>query len=181
MKKREGQITVVVSMYFLIFLIVIIGVMLQLHIYRSVGSFTEDALAASSLASAVIDIQEYGTTKNIIIAEPDQAYSCFQRVLKTNMELDEQWNSANTQAISGPVEVINYIVYNVREDDVEIYYFGQSTYSQTVTGGLGTVTAPNGKTIESTSIYSSITFPVNGIFGIQTIAKKEVLVDIVSN
>ena len=179
MKKREGTIGIGVSLFCVMFVAVIIAYMSQMYSFQSIRIDTEDALAASNLASAVIDIEEYGISHNIIIADPEAAYGIFKDALKVNMRLDDAWNSSKDE-ISGPVEIVEYIIYNVRNEDVEIHYFGHSQYSQVITGGKGTVTAPNGKLIESTSIYSKITFPVDAIWGIQTTAVKEQLVDIVS-
>lgn len=62
--------------------------------------------------------------------------------------------------------------------DVEIFRFGQSPENRFVAGGLGSVEAPNGQRIEKTGVYSRITFPVNGLFGIMTTAVKDKLVDV---
>lgn len=169
-----------VPMYMFLFILVMLVAVFQLYIYRSVKTFVEDALAASNLASAVVDIREYGISHNIIISDPADAYELYQDALKINMNLDNQWNYTDQTIISGEVEILDYIVYNVRETDVEISYFGQNQYQETVADGLGNVTAPNGMTIESTSVYSRITFPVEGIFGIHAVAEKDKLVDIVN-
>lgn len=180
-KKREGQVGIITSIFLIMFLIVMLGAGLQVCLYQSVKIHTEDALAASNLASAVIDIQEYGITHNLIIADPEYSYSLYQEALRLNLGLDEHGFSENKAAISGQVEVLDYIIYNVKGSDIEIYCFGQSTYSQVIAGGLGSVTAPNGQLIESTSVYSRITFPVDGILGIHTIAVKDKLADIVKD
>ncbi len=179
--KREGQITIVVPMYLLLFLIVMIAYFVQLYQYEAIKTYTEDALAASNLASAVIDIQEYGISHDILIASPDEAYDIYQTSLKINMGLSDEWTSNNIYAISGPVEILDYIIYNVKGPDIYIYVYGQNEYDTLVEDGLGSVEAPNGQIIESTSIYSRITFPVNGIFDIQTVAEKDLLVDVVEN
>uniref|UniRef100_UPI004057BD58 hypothetical protein n=1 Tax=Acetatifactor sp. TaxID=1872090 RepID=UPI004057BD58 len=180
MKKRKGTISTVVALFYVIFLVVIIAYMTQIYTYQTIKIDTEDALAASNLASAVIDIQEYGISQNIIIKDPVAAFGIYKDALKVNMGLNDSWYSTGQRGITGPVLVLEYVIYNVRDNDVEIHYFGSSNYSQVIPGGKGTVTAPNGKLIESTSVYSKITFSVEGIFDIQTTAVKEKLVDIVS-
>ena len=169
-----------ISLFMMLFIVAVISYMTQKYSYQTIKINTEDALAASNLASAVIDIQEYGISHNIIIPDPEAAFAIYKDALKVNMNLDDSWRSTTRQDISGPVVIQEYIIYNVRYDDVEVHYFGESQYSQIIVGGKGTVTAPNGKIIESTSIYSKITFPVDGIWGIQTIAVKDQLVDITS-
>ena len=181
MKKHNGHFSYFASLYFILFVLVIIASILQIHTYLIIKDNTEDALAASNLASAVIDIEEYGINHNIVVSNPDNAYRLFQDALKINMGLDEEWNSTDHSGISGEVIIQEYIIYNVRGSNVDIYHFGNTTYFHTVAGGLGIVEAPNGQKIESTSVYSKISFTVEGIFNIRTEAVKDNLVDIVKN
>ena len=181
MKKNKGKMEITVPFFFFILVVMLLAYVMQKYIYLTISNEAEDALAASNLASAIIDIKEYGMTHNIIIADPAEALDIYEDALKYNLNLDEDWKSISNASISGPVEVLEYVVYNVRGMDVEIHYFGEHTYSQTVVGGKGTVTAPNGQLIESTSVYSKITFPVKGLFNIETTALKDKLVDIVRN
>ena len=180
MKKRKGQIGTVTVFFFIIFVLIIVMYELQLYTYQAISTAAEDALTASNLASAVIDLQEYGKTHDIIIADPEEAYHIYMNALKVNMGLDDFGNCTSQPDISGPVTVQEYIIYNVRGEDVDIYHFGESRFSQLITGGKGRVTAPNGKVIESTSVYSRITFQVDGIWGIHTTAVKDALADIVT-
>ncbi len=179
MKKRKGMISWSVSIFVFALLFLLIVSAMQLQEYNAVKIFTEDALAASNLASAVIDLQEYGISHDIVIADPDSAYRLYREAMQVNMKLDNGWES-NNDTIAGAVVVLDYIIYNVKDMDVEIYSYGQNTYSTVVENGLGSVSAPNGQLIESTSVYSRITFPVEGIFEIRTDAVKDKLVDIVN-
>lgn len=165
--------------YVLLFLVATVAFALQIREYISLKTHTEDALAASNLASAVIDIQEYGINHNLIIKDPEQAYSIYQDALKINMGLNDQWEDP-TGLISSPVRVEQYIVYNVRGSEVEVTSFGEGlNYSATET--LGSATSPNGRVIESTSVYSRISYQVDGYFGVTVPAEKDKLVDIVKN
>lgn len=175
-KKRKGEIGIVVPMFFITFMVIMIAYLLQLTGYGAIRTMTEDALAMSNLASAVIDIETYGKTHDILIADPEQSFETYQRALQANMKLDAQWTGQGTQY--GKVEILDYIVYNVSGSDVEIFRFGQSPENRFVAGGLGSVEAPNGQRIEKTGIYSRVTFPVNGLFGIVTTAVKDKLVDV---
>lgn len=177
--KQKGQIEIVVSVFFLILAVIIVACMLQMQQFRSTKTFTADALAASNLASAVIDVEEYGISNQIVISDAGDAYDTYRRALKANMGLDDNWESQNKLAISGTVEILDYIIYNVRGNDVEVIRFGQSSYTTVLEGGLGSVRAPNNKVITATSVYSRITFPVKGILGIYVTAEKDELVDIV--
>lgn len=171
----------IASLFAFVILLFTVAYEMQIYEYDAVRVFTEDALAASNLASAVIDLEEYGISHNIVIRDPDYSYSLYQEALKTNMELDDLWESRNEGVMSGPVEILDYIIYNVSGTDIEIYSYGQNPYTTVITNGLGSVESPNGILIESTSVYSRISFPVDGIMGIQTTAVKDKLADIVNN
>ena len=152
--------------YVLLFFTATVAFALQIRQYISLKTYTEDALAASNLASAVIDIQEYGVNHNLIIKDPAHAYSIYQE--------------DPAGMISSPVQVEQYIVYNVRGTEVEVTSFGENlNYSATET--LGSATSPNGRVINSTSIYSRISYQVTGYFGVTVPAVKDKLVDVVKN
>lgn len=182
MKKHEGKIELFVSLYLTIILVLMLMTQLQLKQYRVIRGFVEDALVSSNLASAVADIQEYGIQHHLVIKDPDRAYEMYQEALKINLRLNNSWEYPDKSVITGPVEVLEYIVYNVRGNDVEVFsYTGGGSSSYQAPGGLGSVASPNGILIESTSVYSRIGFPVEGVFGIHIDAQKEKLVDIVAN
>lgn len=169
-------------MYDILFFIILVMVCMQLSLFRDTSTYVEDSLAASNLASAVIDIQEYGRTHNIIIAEPYHAYEIYQKALKDNLVLNDNWECPGKAAITGRIEILSYIIYNITGNKVDIYSYGKDgTGHSTILNGLGTVKAPNGQTIQSTSVYSKVAFPVDGIMGVHVDAKKDKLVDVVDN
>lgn len=177
--RQKGQIQLVTGLFFIIFLSILLYSQLQLMQYRITGLYLEDALAASNLASAVIDIEEYGISHEIQIKDPWQAYERYCQALKGNLNLNDAWECPNKQTISGVVVVLNYTIYNVHGTDVTVYSVtpngGVMTYHET----LGQAKAPNGKLIEKTSVYSEISFPVKIFNGTQVEARKGKLVDVV--
>ena len=182
-KKSGGQIEIVTGMYILVLLVMLTVMQLQMRIYATASYHMEDALAASNLASAVIDVREYGTSLTIQIESPDTAYGLYREAIRQNLGLDDNWESSNQNLISGSVEILEYTIYNVSENDVTVYDFGEdgSCHSWNVENGLGSVRAPDGTLIESTSVYSRIGFIVDGVFGVSVYACKDKTVDIVSN
>ena len=164
-KKSKGELATFTMVYVLLFFTATVAFALQIRQYISLKTYTEDALAASNLASAVIDIQEYGVNHNLIIKDPAHAYSIYQDALKVNMGLNDHWEDP-AGMISSPVQVDQYIGENLN-------------YSATET--LGSATSPNGRVIESTSIYSRISYQVTGYFGVTVPAVKDKLVDVVKN
>lgn len=179
--KSEGSIEWVTGMFFLLFMAVLLCAEFQGEVYRSASLYMEDALAASNLASAVIDIEEYGISHNVEISNPTQAFERYQSALKENLQLNDSWESANPALISGPVSVEKYIIYNVDKEKITISSLAANGTFAITEGEPGRVTAPNGIDITNTSVYSEIAFPIKGVFGIQVRAHKGKLVDIVSD
>lgn len=180
-RMEAGQLEQVTGIFFLLFLGILLCGILQLDVFRASAAYLEDALAASNLASAVIDVEEYGISHAILIKDPDRAYEIYLSALRGNLNLDEEWECPAKGLIGGKVSVLNYTVYNVSEDRVDIYHYdgsGQMSFSD---GVPGAVQAPDGKWIESTSVYSEVTYPVRGILGVETQAYKSNLADIVAN
>lgn len=177
--KARGQVEWAVGMFFLLTLAILLCVQLQITAYRATSLYLEDALAASNLASAVIDLEEYGISHTIQIKEPMKAYGLFCYAVKENLNLNEAWENPNNTIISGTVQIADYIVYSVEDKEVtvsRIYPNGQMWQEKDV---LGNVRAPNGMLVESTSIYSELSFPVRGLFGTEVEAHKGKLVDVV--
>lgn len=181
-KKKRAEIEIITGMYLLVLLVVLVAAQMQMSLFRVSASFVEDAVAASNLASAVIDIKEYGKTHTIRISSPGRAYELYREAVRENLQLDENWENSNKDMICGRVEILKYEIYNVTGKDVTIYSFGaEGEQVETVSGGLGNVRTPDGTIVTSTSVYSRIGFPVRGIFGLEIAAQKEKTVDIVSN
>lgn len=178
---EAGQLEWITGLFFILFLGILLCGVLQLDVFRASAAYLEDALAASDLASAVIDVEEYGISHAILIRDPDKAYEIYLSALRGNLNLDEEWECPAKGLIGGKVSVLNYTVYNVKDNMVEIYHYDENGWMHFSSGILGNVQAPDGKTIESTSIYSEITYPVRGIMGVEAQARKSNLADIVAN
>ena len=178
---ESGQIGWTVSFWFLLFLGILLCALLQMDVIRSSARYMEDALAASNLAAAVIDIEEYGISHQIQIDEPYMARERCMTAMKANLGLDDNWECANKNLISGPVHVVNFTVYNVSGNDVAIYSFDESGAMCTDRGTLGQVKTPNGVPVESTGIYSEISYRIKGFLGLEADARKGKLVDVVKS
>lgn len=180
-RKERGQVEWCAGLFWLLFLAIILCSQLQIGVYRTSAAYLEDALAASNLASAVIDLEEYGRTHAVLLKEPQLAYEKFCVAVKENLQLNDAWECGNKSLIAGRVSVVKYIVYNVQNDIVmvtEVMSGGELFQWQ---GTVGNVAAPNGVNVEATGIYSEITYPVEGFGGVIAQAHKGKLVDVVVN
>lgn len=178
---ESGQIQWAVGLWFLLFLGVLLCAALQMDIYRSSSQYLEDALAASNLAAAVVDVEEYGISNKIRVDDPRKAYERYLSAVKGNLNLNDEWECPARSLAAGPVRVVDFTVYNVGGDEVEIYRFDETGAMTFQRGRKGYVTAPDGSVVEASGIYSEITYLTKGLFGLEIQAHKGKLADIVKN
>ena len=178
---ESGQVAWVTGLFFLLFMGILLYASLQLEAFRSSSRYLEDALALSNLASAVVDVEEYGISNQLVISDPAQAYERYKAAVKENLNLNENWESPAAGMISGPVTILNYTVYSVSGKNVDISCFDHNGAMTQWREPLGSAVAPGGVLIESTGVYSEITYQVDGLFGVFVEARKGKLVDIVEN
>ena len=177
--KQPGQIGICVGMF--LCMIVLVAVLFQIKLlqYHAVSAFVEDSLAASNLASAVIDVEEYGMTHNILVESPESAFSRYRKALIFNLELDENLYCTNGEVICGKVDILSYQVFNVVGDTVWRYRFDESgRLLNTVALDVEATFLPDGNKLETTSVYSKVGFYVMGLGGDTIYGTKEKSVDI---
>ncbi len=176
-----GQAEWILGLFFLLMLVVLMNTILTLASWRSTAGYLEDALAISNLASALIDLEEYGKSHKVIITDQTAAYGIYTDAVRENLGLDGNRECANRTLIAGPVEIVDYIVYNVEHNRVNAVRIGRDGQIRERWSGVrGRVRAPNGVLVEHTGIYSEIRFEVKGFAGVSVQAHKGKLVDIVS-
>ena len=178
-RKDCGQIGWSVGFFFLVYLSVLMFAILSLEELRFSSDYLEDALAASNLASAIVDLEEYGISHTLRLTKKEEAYQKYETAIKGNLNLDNDWNCPNRRLISGKVCCEIYIMYNVYGGNVEILERGRDGAWRRTEGRLGEVAAPNGVKVEHTGIYSEISFPVKSFSRMEITARKGKLVDIV--
>ncbi|MBQ8822992.1 MAG: hypothetical protein IJZ82_10140 [Lachnospiraceae bacterium] len=177
--KQPGQIGICVGMF--LCMIVLVAVLFQIKLlqYHAVSVFVEDSLAASNLASAVIDVEEYGMTHNILVESPESAFYRYREALVHNLKLDENLYSTREEVLCGKVDILSYQVFNVIGDTVWRYRFDEGgRLLDTVSLDLGTTYLPDGNKLETTSVYSKVGFYVMGLGGETIYGTREKSVDI---
>lgn len=177
-RTEAGQVNWVTGVFFLLFLGIFLCASLQLELFRSSAAYLEDALAASNLASAVIDVEEYGISRRLRIGDVEEAYARYLTAVRGNLGLNEAGECTNRSLISGSVRVVNYTVYNVSGNDVQVMQVDEAGEITGWQEPLGSAAAPDGKLIENTGVYSEIAYTIEGIFGVEAEAHKGKLVDI---
>ena len=180
-RMEKGQVSWVLGLFLLLFLAILLCMQLQLELYRASALYLEDALALSNLASAVIDIKEYGRTHGVRITDPEQAYERYCQAVRDNLGLDDNYEAANHKLISGRVQICNYTIYNVKGQKVSVWERYDSGQIREWQGCLGEVRTPEGQIVEKTGVYSEISYPMEGFLGITVTARKSKLADIISD
>lgn len=176
-----GQVEWAQGMFLILFLAILMYTQLQIASWQATSVWLEDTLAASNLAAALIDIEEYGISHRVQIPDAEDAYQVYRSAVQDNLALDEEWCSTNRALIAGPVEIADFIVYNVVSGSIHASRVSAAgTVTREWDGTLGEEMAPNGVLVEHTGIYSEIRFEVVGFPGITAQAHKGKLVDVVS-
>lgn len=181
LSKSDAQAEWTLGLFAMLFAAVIMCAGIQTETYRATALYMEDALAASNLAAALIDVEEYGISNRIIIDNPAEKYEIYQAALKKNLGLNDEWESTSKALISGKVNIERFIIYNVTDEEVKVLETGEDGNIVESFAEPGEVKAPDGSDVEATGIYSEISFDVDGFFGISVRADKGKLVDVVVN
>lgn len=140
----------------------------------------DSGLTHALLAAAVVNLEEYALSGNLIIAdsvEPEigdktfaNSYNCFLEAIKADLKLDAGMHFIGTPGLYGTMEVLEYKVYNYIQDDAgwhvtecgikggQFYvHEGQNNTSVMVEANDGMVE------IRETSIYAKIAFSLDGM------------------
>lgn len=120
MKKDQGFIQYVFCIILFAICSLVMLYSLRLRIVQEQKQYVEDAITNSALASAIIDLNEFGTygyirsgSNNTWDEEEQQLLDIFIDNLKLNLNLDDGMNpNASNSIITSQVKVVNYWVYN---------------------------------------------------------------------
>lgn len=183
MKKKKGSIEFGVSMAVISIMSLFLLFIMKITSINIARDYVENGLVASNLASAVIDIDEYGTTNKILIKDFNKAYSTYFESLKDNLSLGEGNIPTKGYLSKEKVEVIQYTVYNVEGDTIyeTTRRSNGSISKKQYNGQVGKMKTPDGAVITTTTIYSKIGFYISGYKNENVYATKENSVDISKN
>ncbi len=170
----------IMGMFFflIIFIVVLFG--FRITQYMVTAAYVEDALAASNLASAVIDLKEYGKNHTVCIQDPEKAFLLYREALCHNLGTDEALQTTNSELLAADVTILEFIIYNIRDEQVEIYVLdGKGRMKEYRVAQKGEVYTPDHVKVETATIYSRVGFYVNGLMEQLIYAEKEKSIDIV--
>ncbi|MCR4617223.1 MAG: hypothetical protein K5669_03420 [Lachnospiraceae bacterium] len=158
-KDESGFAQSVIGLFLILFMIVVIVFVLNVGAYKSLSDKLEDALAESSLAASVIDIERYGTDHSLIISDVAGAYQKYLDTLKINLNLTG--NTPSGEFFGGDITIEDFRIYNCVKDSVTEVCVKDGTVYAKNKGIIGEMRAPNGQVVVNTGIYSEISFPIN--------------------
>lgn len=126
MKKDEGFIQYALCIMLISICALIMLYTLRMRIVQEQKAFIEDGLTSSTLASAVVDLNEFGTyeyirsgSNNNWDEEEQKLYDLFVENLKINLNLnDAMYPTATNGIITSKVSVVNFWIYNKELDAV---------------------------------------------------------------
>ena len=96
--------------------------------------------------------------------------------------MDEEGQSSQKALLEGPVKILSYMIYNVENDRVNVFSLSEGENMQQLPSGeLGQIYTPDGILVETTTIYSRISFRVKGLGKQYIYAEKEKSVDVKRN
>lgn len=180
LKKKKGTIEVFISSIVLLIIPMIIVMNIRLREIKLTKNFVEDGLVAANLASATIDLREYGTTHKIVNDNFTKSFDDYISSLKENLKLDNNLMPINQNLICSNITLDNFSIYNVNGNDIQVTTRSSdgSIINSTILNGFGTFKTPDGVLIKSTTIYSKILFKIKGFNNVQYNVSKEKSVDI---
>jgi hypothetical protein len=183
LKKKKGSIEMFISSLILITVSMIIVMSIKLREIKITKNLVEDGLVAATLASATVDLREYGATKRIVNRDFDKSFNDFTVSLKDNLKLDDNYKPINSRIICSKVNIENFIIYNISDNDIEVTRRSSdgSIEKSIIYNGVGSENTPDGVLIQTTTIYSKIAFKLKGYMNTEYDVYKEKSVDITDN
>ena len=180
LKKKDGR-----GLNIIIIPLVVVSIIFCLFVIKSkqievVNDFIDDGLVMANFASATVDLKEYGTSNTIVNNDFNKAFQEYQKALKNNLRLDNNFEPKTSNLIDGKVTIEIFTIYNVKGNDIYMTKRQRNgnIINQTYPNALGTMETPDGVKIETTSIYSKIGMNVKSFINDKKYVYKEKTVDI---
>lgn len=168
--KKKDAGTIFNPVMFLVILILTAQLLMLFVEYKRIawvsGAVT-DSMTDALLGACVLNEEElyhYGRTGELEILYPKEKYELFQKLLCEELGLSEdmQVTDKSTALLTDKVIIKDFKVYSVREDDITIYDFDNTSGYITILSEdmVGKYDAGNGKVIEKTSLLAEIEFTI---------------------
>ena len=161
MKRDEGSVQRLFSLFLIVWMVVLVGVLFTLAKAGTMDQQIEDDLMQANLSALLIDPYQYGETGELVFKNASEVKTTFEKCLSEGEVLDFRLYEAR---LDGVMERIC-----AGENAGKVHWYETDAF----------VVAPDGTQIVSTSIYAKIAVPVKVGFGIEVTAIKEHCVDVI--
>lgn len=177
LKKKKGTLAAGIFGLLVVFLIFIMfNFIIAKYAIVTESEIVHDSLVSSNLAalsSKDLDLDLLGENldkKIVEIKDPNVVFQTFQKHIKNNLGLNDDYSPKNKGFIKSKINVKNFTIYNVNAatNDVIVYTLNTSTMafsSKDYPGGKGNLKTPKGNIVDKTTIHSTIDFSIEIIFG----------------
>lgn len=167
MRKKDGSIVYLMSAA--IILIVGVFILMNVIIRRAavVHNSVDNGLVAANLAAEIVDLDKFAEDRVIKIKDNEKSYEIFYNTLIKNLNLNN-----DEKIIGNKVNIDQFTIYNVEGKNVRIINIKPAYSEKLVIGGIHNVRTPSGAKIDSTSIYSRISYKVKGFFKYNTLINQ---------
>ncbi|MCR3758895.1 hypothetical protein KYB31_07815 [Clostridium felsineum] len=174
LKKKSGSAPLMVFVMFTFLLIYFLwSFIMTKYTIVSESEIIHDSLVSTNLAVFSIKnldmnlLSEYPEKKITILKSPSDAYYTFEKHLRYNLGLNDNFEPNNKKFIKSKVNTTEFIIYNVSNNDITEYDLDTSntTFNKTYyPDAVGKMKTPKGNVIKATTVYSKIDFDIETMF-----------------
>ncbi|WP_027633426.1 hypothetical protein [Clostridium hydrogeniformans] len=174
-RKHKGSVTIKVVIGLLLFQVAVIGIWRA--VYYLEGTNIQYGLQYAQLAAySQVDKIELGNDEGYIsIKSPDKALNVFKEKLIKNLSLSTDFTRKDGVFIKDKIIIKDFIIYNVRGSQVDIYTMSSNGYFNKKTESINNTKTPIGTKVENTTIHTTLSFDVDVI--LSTFKDKEIKLD----
>ncbi|MCR5255447.1 MAG: hypothetical protein K6D96_05900 [Acetatifactor sp.] len=178
LKTDKGSVVLSVGLFLMLFFMVTVLFCLDMAKCMTAASYVEDGLSAALLSAEEVEFGMSGEGL-IVVLDPDISENIYNRELRANLNLDEEFMPGEPSVFAGKVRPERFLVYNVSETQTSVFEKIGNRCVYIGTFDNRSVYAPSGKKVEKTGIFASVDYSVKGFFGNIYEGNKSKLVDVV--
>ena len=185
MRKRDAG-TIFHPVMYLVILLLTAQLLLLFVEYKRIawvsGAVT-DAMTDALLGACTLNREElyhYGATDELEILYPEEKREIFKEILKEELQLtgDLEVTEKSLPLLWGKVDITDFRIYSVRQEDILFYHVSQGSYTKTLLeDARGVYRVGNGSVIENTTMAARIGFTLK-FFGMPIEVSKYHIVDV---
>ncbi|URZ05898.1 hypothetical protein [Clostridium felsineum] len=187
-KKNEGNTAIAILSLFTIILIGLFGMFILFHqVLVSRAEGVQDDVTLSNLATYKnIDQQALAiNNSDLRITDIEGAFETFKQYLQKNMKLDSNMNGLSGSIADGTVTIKEFTIYNVKENDVEIFTYSDNTHifvrNEVKDKNTDVVKTVNNAIVKNTTVHATIQYNIDLMFGNKKEVTTSVGTDLVKN